>query len=92
MNRHLTLRQAAAHLGVSLRTVEQMRADGTLAVVRHGRAIRVELSELERLVATRRERRGVVVPTPIRRPRRVQPAELPPGFKLPFPQFAREQS
>lgn len=44
---YLTAAEAAAHLGVSLRTVRRRIADGTLTSVRIGGAVRVPASALE---------------------------------------------
>lgn len=46
----LTLKQVAALLGLSLRTLMTMRAAGRLRVLRFGRAVRVEPAEVERLI------------------------------------------
>jgi excisionase family DNA binding protein len=46
----LTLRQAAAEFGVSVRTLHRFRSDGRLPGVRLGRAIRVRREDVERAV------------------------------------------
>ncbi len=58
----VSLPQAAAMLGVSLRTLTTLTAAGELGVVRVGkRAVRVAVSELQRFIEDRSTRRGMVV-------------------------------
>ena len=52
----LTLQEAAAHLRVSVRTVEREAADGRIAIVRVRRRRMVEPAEIARYVAAQREK------------------------------------
>jgi excisionase family DNA binding protein len=53
----LTKRETAAQLGLSLRSIDHLIAEGKLRVVRPGGldAVRIEASEVERLIAASRE-------------------------------------
>lgn len=54
----LSVRQAAERLGVGERTVRGLKADGKLAFVMVGGAVRFEASEVERYRASRRVARS----------------------------------
>ena len=49
MERHITLKRAAARLQVSERFLRRLEAQGRLRLVRLGRVVRVSELELERL-------------------------------------------
>lgn len=51
----LTLAEVATHLRCTRRSVERQVAQHRLHVVRFGRSVRVERSELERFIAEQRE-------------------------------------
>lgn len=45
----LTIPEFAAEFGISVKTAWKMRADGRLSVLKIGRSIRIERSELDRI-------------------------------------------
>jgi excisionase family DNA binding protein len=51
----LTLTEVATHLRCTRRSVERQVAHHALHVIRFGRSVRVERSELERFIARQRE-------------------------------------
>ncbi|HYO17938.1 MAG TPA: helix-turn-helix domain-containing protein [Dermatophilaceae bacterium] len=53
-----TLTEVAAHLRCTRRTVERQIAGGQLRVVKIGRAVRVERTELDRYLAALRDHAG----------------------------------
>ena len=63
---YLTAAEAAARLGISLRTVRRRIADGSLATVRIGRAVRIPITALDLPVArvTGTAAREAVAPYP----------------------------
>jgi excisionase family DNA binding protein len=58
-DRLLTLREVAAYLRYSVRSVRRLIAVGRLPVVRLGRAIRVRRCDLEAFVASCRQERTI---------------------------------
>lgn len=52
----LTYREAGEALGVCERIVWQLVKDGELKAIRFGRAVRIPVAELERLIAERTSR------------------------------------
>lgn len=61
----LTIADAATAMGVARRTLERWIASGAIAVVRHGRVVRISPEEIERF-----RRTGTVAPVAARPPRR----------------------
>lgn len=53
----LTIKETAAILAVSRRTVEGLIATGTLPSVHIGRAVRLDLADIDRYVKLNKERR-----------------------------------
>ena len=50
----LTLKEAAAVLRISIKTLQRRIAAGQLSAIRDGRMLRITLSEIERYIAERR--------------------------------------
>jgi len=50
----LTLKEAAAILRISIKTLRRRIAAGAISAVRDGRMLRIALSEIERYIAERR--------------------------------------
>jgi excisionase family DNA binding protein len=50
----LTLKEAAAILRISIKTLRRRIAAGQLSAIRDGRMLRITLAELERYIAERR--------------------------------------
>ena len=74
----LTIADAAAAMGVGRRTLQRWISDGSVAVFRRGRVVRVPLDEIERF-----RRTGTVSPIPGEGPRRT------PGRGRPIPSGSR---
>lgn len=84
----ITLKEAAAHLGCSVRTLQRRERRGELAVFRNGHLVRIDERELTRYVAEHTKARPAAAPrsSPATRTRIIRrclqsdtPRELPPG-------------